>query len=393
MNNILEIPKNSLLEPWCDSLNITEIPRSYQIFAALSMVGGLIGRKMYVDQMKFRIYPNISVMFIGPSGIGKDTIINQMTRAIREVYGGNTLRLIEGKTIEYVHQQLLGLSSPAQAWILAPELTAFLGGKDYQKSLVQDITNLLSTNEILDVSVKSEDRKIIEPTASILAGSTAEWLHKAMPDGSMEGGFIPRFIVVFEEYAARHVAWIKYSLTKNEKQAAEYAHAHFMKELKALHNGLPKDKRHEMRPDGAAQEMYEDWYCHRFERYPPTIREYANRSRDHVLRVALVASVLEGKTYLSETAMEFAIQAIDYSANRVEYVIRPVTKEARIAEMIKRLLPLSQQNLLRALAKSFTREEVLKSVRLMNQTGEVVSDGDTLVYRDLELDAPRKEGE
>lgn len=366
----MKIPANSLLEPWCDSLSVTEVPRSYAIFGALSLVGGIIGRRLYVDQLKFRIYPNISVMFIGPSGIGKDTIINQIRGAAKELGLGK--RMLEGKTIEFVHEQLVGMGRPAQAWVLAPELTAFLGGKDYQKSLVQDITNLLSTNESLDCSVSSKpDRVIIEPTVSLLAGSTAEWLHKAMPDGSMEGGFVPRFVVLFEEYAARHVAWIKYSLSKKELDEANYAHAHFMKEIARIKDTLPREG-HEMIPDGEAMELYEDWYVSRFDRYVPMIREYANRSRDHVLRIALVASVLEGKTYLSGSAMQFAIDMIDYSAGRVELVIRPVTKETRIAEMVKRIMPMAQEEAIQTLNKSFTREDVLKVIAIMQKSGELV---------------------
>jgi energy-coupling factor transporter ATP-binding protein EcfA2 len=375
----VQILPKSLLEPWCDSLNITEIPRSYQVLAGLSLVGGIIGRSMHIDQLKFKIYPNISCLFIGPSGIGKDTIINQLTRAVREV--DLEYRLIEAKTIEHVQGKLASMTAPAQAWLLAPELTAFLGGKDYQKSLVQDITNLLSTNDVLDASVASLPNRIIrQPTVSMLAGSTAEWLHKAMPDGSMEGGFIPRFMVMYEEYTPRHVAWIKYSLSKKEKEAAAFAHSHFMKELKRIKESIPKES-HEMVPDGEARELYEEWYGSRFERYVPMIREYANRCRDHVLRVALVASVMEGNTYISGSAMQYAIDLVDYSADRVETVIRPVTKEFRIAEMIKRLLPRKPEELIRMLTKSFTREDVLRVKEVMFKAGEVAIDKEgTLQY-------------
>ncbi len=380
----MNIPKNSLLEPWCDSLSITEIPVSYQIFGALSLVGGIIGRKLYIDQMRFKIYPNISVMFIGPSGVGKDTIINQITRAGKAVVGKD--KFIEGKTIEFVQDQLAKMGKPAQAWILAPELTAFLGGKDYQKSLVQDITNLLSTNDILDASVSSKDRIIYEPTVSLLAGSTAEWLHKAMPDGSMEGGFVPRFVVVFEEYSPRHVAWIKYGLSKKERAQAENGYSHFMKEIHKIKASLPAVA-HEMTPDGEAMDLYEEWYISRFDRYVPMIREYANRCRDHVLRIAMVASVMEGKPYLTGSAMQFAIEMVDYSASRVELVIKPITKEFRIGEMVKRILvkPINMEQTVKILAKSFTREEVLKVLAIMQKAGEVKHDmHGNLVYSQIE---------
>jgi hypothetical protein len=380
MNSAI-LPKESVFHAWVQSLSITEIPVSYQVFGGLSLMGGLLARDAYFDQEKFKVYPNISLLLVGPSGIGKDSMINQMTQVVRGVLGPTTSRILEGKTVELAFEQLAKLEKPAWAYLLAPEITAFLGGRDYQKSMVQDITNLLSNNEILDTSTGGKQRIIYQPTISMLAGSTAEWLHKAMPDGSMEGGFIPRFVVVFEEYASRHVPLIKHDLSRRELMESKRLQDLFIVDLVTAIDRVRARAPLDIVPDGDAKELYRDWYINRFNRYSPNIREYANRCRDQVLRFAMLIALSCKRHYISGEDMTSSIALTDYIANRVELAIRPVTREERIAEAIRQMLPASTLAVSERLAKSFTRDEIHRTLMAMQRTGEVGREHDRAEWR------------
>lgn len=370
MNSLL-LPRNSIFHHWVNSLSITEVPVSYQVFGGFALLGGLLARNCYFDQEKFKVYPNLSTLFVGPSGIGKDTIINQVTQVVRTALGSTTPRIIEGKTVEMAFDLLAKLDKPAAAFLLAPEITAFLGGRDYQKSMVQDITNLLSNNEILDTSTATKPRIIQQPTISMLAGSTAEWLHKAMPDGSMEGGFIPRFVVIFEEYSSRHVPMIKYDLSQKELRESKRLQELFTVELLRVVEQVKAKTPLNIIPDGEAKVLYREWYINRFDRYSPNIREYANRCRDQVLRFSMLIALSCGRVYISGEDMECAVALTDYIANRVELAIRPVSREERIADAIRRMLPASTQSISERLAKSFTRDELHRTLVAMQRTGEL----------------------
>jgi hypothetical protein len=358
------LPPDSGLHQWTNSLSITELPFSYQVVTGLALVGGLLSRNFWVDQEKFKIYPNMNVLLVGPSGIGKDIASNQAIKVVREVIGKHTERIIEGKTIELVFGRMADLVPPAQAFILAPELTAFLGGKDYQKSMVQDLTNLLSSNDVLDVSIRSEQRLIQQPTVTMLAGTTAEWLQKAMPEGSMEGGFIPRFIIVNESYNDRMIPLIKHSLSKAEREAAAEQASMFTDLVKFVYEDF-KQRPRECSLTYNAKQLYSEWYFTRFERFSPAIREYANRSRDQVLRIAMNSAVLRGHSFMDATDVRFAIAFIDYAAKGIEAALRPVPKATRLAEMIEACLPCNTKQLILRLRKSFTQEEILRGVELL----------------------------
>jgi energy-coupling factor transporter ATP-binding protein EcfA2 len=313
------IPQDSILHHWVSYLSITELPLSYQILCGLSGIGCLLKRNLYLDDLEFRVYPNLSVMLVGPSGIGKDVIINATAKVIREVGG---VEAISGRTMEYVKQRLVEIGDPAVAYLTASELTAFLGGKDYQKSMVQELTDLLSTNDYMDVSTKGDGtRYILRPTVTMHAGTTDSWLLKAMPDGALDGGFLPRFVVICEEYGNRYVPWVKFSLTAAERVEAKAHRETFVNEVKEIAASFAGRPR-EIIPNLDAQDYYTNWYCNRFKYFSEVVRPYANRSRSHMHRLAMLMAVSRHHNYMEEVDYVFAKAVMEYIAASIDRVAR-----------------------------------------------------------------------
>jgi len=260
----------------------------------------------------------MSLLLVGPSGIGKD-IAMDAARKIVEAVG--TVPVISGKTIEYIKQELLMAGDPACCFTPANELTAFLGGKDYQKSMVQELTDLLSTGSKCDVSTKSEGKKyIMHPTVTIQAGSTAEWLHKAMPENSSEGGFLPRFVVICESYGKKHIPFVKYSVDLQLRRKAELARGIF---LEAINDIAYNMRSGEIYPTADAMEFYTNWYHNRFSYFSPAVVAYANRSRDHLHRVAMLMAVSRKHTWLEEVDYRFGAAIMELVAENIEEAIKP----------------------------------------------------------------------
>lgn len=319
------MPKDSLLWLWLESLHVTENPVSYQVLAGLSAIGALLKRSIYVDQRKWRVYPNLSVLFIGPSGIGKDTIIGECEKLIHAVDGALQLN---GDTIEYLKDELSKIAEPAAAYLPVKELTAFMGSKDYQKGIAQALTDLLSTNEKVVLGTKSEGRKvIIRPTITMHAGSTADWLRN-LPEDSLGGGFLPRFVIICEDFPSRHVAWVKYDHSVMTTRAAEAAGAEFVEQVKALVSRfggvvLRKNER-EMTPTLGAEQYYRNWYANRFSYFSPNVQAYANRSRDQMHKLAMLMAVSRQHGYLEEVDYVFASAVMDCVASGLDNVVAPM---------------------------------------------------------------------
>ena len=195
------IPEDSLLHSWLDKWSHSEVFISWQILTGLAIIGVILRRNVCsLEGSVGRIWPNTSVLLVGPSGSGKDTIINPSCNLLDALQA----QYVVGRTLEAVKESLTQMGDPAIGYINASELADFLGCKDYQAGLVQTLTDILSGNkEEIDVSLKSDivkgiSRKIYNPTLTMFAGSTAEWLQNMMPDGTMDGGFLPRFVIAAE---------------------------------------------------------------------------------------------------------------------------------------------------------------------------------------------------
>lgn len=324
------IPQDSVLNLWLKSLNITEVPISYQVLIGLSSIGALLKRSVYVDQVEWRVYPNLSVLLVGPSGIGKDVVINKGAKLVDSI--SPELHL-GGTTIEFIKDELCKRPDPAVGYVPVQEFGAFLGGKDYQKGIAKELTDLLSTGERVVIGTKSESRRvIIRPTLTIQGGSTVEWLAE-LPDGSLSGGFLPRFVIVCEEYGRKQIAWVKYDNDYETREGAIKANAKFVEAVRELVGRFSTDQirehEREMTPTQEAIDYYRNWYYNRFGYFLPSAKAYANRSRDQMHRLAMLMAVTRFHGYLEVVDYEFAARIMAYVGKGIDSVVMPMLVAGR----------------------------------------------------------------
>lgn len=388
-----QIPKDSILHHWIKTLSVTEVPTSYQISVGISTIGALLKRNIYIDQHSspddgWNVYPNQSVMLVGPSGIGKDTCINYAIKTIRKhkLPGDKPLiPIIGGRTMESFYQQLYSLKTdPACGYVPAKELSSFFGSRDYQSGMVQDMTDLLSSPDEKDISTKGDlaflgTPKIIPaPTLTMHAGTTEEWLHKAMPDGTMEGGFLGRFLIIVEQFGGKHVPLIK-DLTKQELLDQSIASDSWQYGLMDIIANCTSVG--EMTLLIEAKDLYTNWYWNRFQRFSKSVLPYANRSRDTVLRLAMLMAVSRMHfNWIEDIDIQFGIDMLDFVSKGITEALLPPTIEAQAAKEILKLCPTTWKTVLQTLGRKFkVRDLESGKVLLMGQGAIKMVEGDRYV--------------
>lgn len=366
------IPKDSILVDWMASNSLTEPPLSFTLLTGLSSIGACLSRNVWVDQVKWKIYANLSVLLVGPSGCGKDTAIDESEKIIDEV---GTIAKIGGRTIETMFEQLFKLGDPAAAWVAAPELGAFIGKKDYQSSMVQDFTDLLSTKAYKDISTNSKGiRKITRPTLSIQAGTTQDWLHKSLPPDAMDGGFLPRFVIISEDYTKNKIPWIKFSNPKEDLREAKLAEERFFSNIKQIVNKFYGEYSGEIVPTNEAIDEYTNYYYNRSKYFSPLTQAYAHRSRDQVLRIALISAVCCSRNYISIEDVKFGIKVIEFVGSKLDGVIFPPTIEAQISNEIFKILPLTMNELSKILVPKFGSKNLTTTCQYLISSGQLKRD-------------------
>lgn len=362
------IPKDSCICRWLEAMAITEVPISYQVVTGLAIIGAVLKRNVYINQELWRVHPNLSLLLIGPSGIGKDTVIDQAVEMLERI---GSPEIVSGRTIEMVYEQMLQIGDPACCVIPAREVSVFFGQKDYQKGMVQELTDLLSTGGSVDVSIKGTGkRKILRPTVTMLAGSTLEWLHRAMPEGSLEGGLWPRFLIVNEAYGSRYVPLIKHSLSKHERDAAVGGLRKFeilVERIKKKYSAAPR----EIMILKAAQDLYTNWYINRLDYFSPMVRPYANRSRDQVLRVAMISAISRGLPYVEEADMQVGIEVLGEVARTLDSAVQPASQESRICDDVLKMLPEVPKKIMVALGRKYSLRYIKEAMAFLVETDQI----------------------
>ena len=348
-----ELIPNGLLKSWVESRRILETPVGFDLAVGISAIGACLRRNVWIDQIQFKVYPNISVLLVGPSGIGKDTAINGVASLLQGNVG-----VIGGRTAETIVTTMMGLGDPACAVLLAKELSEFFGPKEYQQGMLETITELLSTGDSYNASLKSNPNAIVQrPTLTVMGGSTKDWLHKAMPPEAMTGGFYPRFLIVYEEQGKRHVPWVEFDTNENELRAAEAARNSFYQGLQSV----VMANFGKMTPSDSAKEIYRQFYVERRQYFSPNSEAYAHRCRDTVLRIAMVSAVSRMSSVIEDTDMNFAVEIIKYVGKNLDNAMAPPTLHNRIAMDIIRMLPATRQFLFREMEKKYDMNQVKKA--------------------------------
>lgn len=375
-----DIPQDSLLVPWLKYLQITEVPFSYSVAGGLSAIGALLRRNRWVDQHEWRVYPNQSVMFIGPSGVGKDTIINRIQRTIEASEYLSRVPILGGTTLESIQERLKDLPRPAAAYIPAPEMTAFFGKADYQANMLTGITNLLSNGTKIDITTKGALRPqnghqgqpqiIWEPTITMHAGSTVEWLHKGMPDGTLEGGFMGRFLIVIEELGSRFIPLVKRDKTRQELDEIKGHLKTWQDGVEALVKACARPR--ELILYEEAEHLYSNWYYNRFKYFSKAVLPYANRSRDMVLRLAMLMALSRGHhRWIEGEDVKFGINLMHEVAQKIDKVVLPPTKEAVIGMKILEILPATRGEMYANLGMRYETRMIEEAIKMLLASGRV----------------------
>lgn len=387
------------MESWSN----TEIYPSWQIATGLAIYGAVLRRNVgFCLGMADYIWPNMPTLLVGPSGEGKDTIIRPAVKIIENAseWAGVDVNVIPGRTIEAIKTAMCNIAEdPTCGVIVAGELSALLGQKDYQQGIVTDLTDILSAGDYVDISLKADvmkdkaekskkerkGKRIPHPTITMFAGSTRDWLLTMLPEGSLEGGFLPRFVIVPEE--SKKDAGIKPIANPNRMPgprreriaavrkefethvtmtAAFYAESFAAQNTEREHRKNidpddPKNKLpgpvefHELEgEDGDAAAWYENWYANRHGIFGANLHAYANRSALLIRKLAMLMAITRGhKNWIEVSDYQFADQFIRWAGSKLEGSVIPQAREVVAGRRILGMLPATEAKILNEYAGKF----------------------------------------
>jgi hypothetical protein len=374
------------LKAYMEYATFSETPFNMLFWAGVSAVAGALQRKVFIDQGRYKIYPNFFIVFVADAGvIQKSTTINTAMNLLKKVPDINfapNATTWEGfiKFMEEAHQAdgELSLESAntktSAVTISASELSTFLDPQN--KSMLSALTQLWDCEDVFVKLTKfSGTEQIEQPCVNLIGGTTPSWMRDSFDRWSREGGFVSRTIFIFGDKKRQLVAFPKRHRQVNEDEVKRKLVA----DLVAI-----QQIRGEFVLDPEVYELGEAWYEKHYEltQRPDYVESsgFKDRKQTHILKLAMVLSAAKRNTgRITKEDWAEAVGLIDeaeadfpraFASTEERGELRPFYE---LEAAIKKHGEIDKQKLLSRYTSKFTLREMQAALDSLRASGKVES--------------------
>jgi hypothetical protein len=313
--NILARMLKNWLAAYGEYTEVSEAPYTFDFWTGVATIGGALRRQVYIDEVKFKIYPNFYIFFVAPPGVAtKSTTLGVGMRLLRQVEGitmGPSSMTWQGLTKGLAEaRQLYPMSDPSTTDPLAmdympqscivcevSELGTFLDMQNGE--LVSNLIDLWDGKDVPWERWLSTQAitKIENPLISIVGATTPDWLENNFGQSAIGGGLASRIVFVYGDTKRRFIPYISDLVENRQNAEREKALVHDLREIAKLKGPLTITR--EAR--NMVGQWYEDHWTKPVEHISgPKFAGYRARKFVHLHKLAMVLSVSQSDSLVIE---------------------------------------------------------------------------------------------
>ena len=185
----------------------SEAPLSYRTWVGLSVIAASLQRKCWC-KIEGKVFPNMFVVLVGPSGVRKGTAMDPGQAILRaaKIKLASTTVTREGliRSLSKSEKMIPGQDfiNHSSLTVFSKEFTVFLGYQNLQ--LIADLCDLYDCDEQWEYGVKTEELQdvITNVWLNIIGATTPDSLVSSIPKNIIGGGLTSRMILVYEDKEA-----------------------------------------------------------------------------------------------------------------------------------------------------------------------------------------------
>ncbi len=295
-----------------------ETPISYMYWSMMACISAVAANNYTLRTLKGNLlyYPNLYIILMGESGLGKGFPINLAKRLVQET---KATRVIAGRSsIQAIVKELATTRSESGKPIMT-DSRGFIVNGELSTALIQDPSALTILTDLFDSAYNKEwinmlkgdgMEKLKFPYITCLFGSSPSHFYDSIPQPNIEGGYIGRNLMIYEEQRAKNL-----DLLDNEKESID--------DDKFIQTIVPKFVPHLQKiaankarliPTEPARALFNSWRKQWRENQKNYTDKtgFVNRVPDHTLKVAmcLALSRYEHNENIEESDINEAIQNV-----------------------------------------------------------------------------------
>ena len=288
------IVSGSWIQDLIEDNQAVETPTSWIYWSAVFVISSAAANAYTLRTIKgnYLYYPNLYIMLLGESGLGKGFPVNLAKRLLQEA---DITRVIAGRSsIQAIIKEGSTSRSRDGKPIIVDSRMAIVNG-ELSSAIIGDPQALEILTDLFDRSYHDKGwvnllkgdgaEKLKDPYVTCLFGSSPAHFYNSIPHHNIEGGYIARNLIVYEEKRSKDV-----DLLDSEEESIE--------EDKFTNYIIPKYIPHLVKigaskarlyPNESARKLYNTWR----REWRATQKQYndktgfINRVPDHALKVAM----------------------------------------------------------------------------------------------------------
>jgi energy-coupling factor transporter ATP-binding protein EcfA2 len=364
----------------------TDIPDTFIIWSALSLVGAALKNNVYFQIGTYTLYPNMFIVLVGPPGVGKGASMNILEQMITDTKPNqvvNTLsdRITAERIIERIsdgwstapqlkNMQLVLGKNDHNCLLFSSEIRVLLGASDWMLEFLEEAWSKTT----YEYQTKNKGNVAIDNMCcSLLAASVPDFLRNVNREAHMviTGGFSSRCLFIYAENPSKDLPFPE-PLKKNLKSKALYDNLVLdLQEIGTL--------RGEFVIDTGARLRFEAFL--RLNRAASSkddseaVANFRARIKAHILKLAMIFSVSrDNSLHISDMDMVNAIAEIQKILVSLTKLFRGAGEgmdaavTARVQDFIEKYGRVSKKEIFKALHRHLNSPEALDRILYVLET-------------------------
>ena len=318
--------REGFLESYLKYTDYLETPKDFNRWVAISILATALGRKIWMRKGDMKLYPNLYVVLVGPSAIGKGIALGAgkevLTSALMKAVAVCAQKITTEALINFLMQvRERPEIKRCETFICVPEFATFIGKCKNDPSLLHTLTHYWDSLDKDEYTTLARGTETLnEICINMLAGSTPEWIKNSLPEDSIGGGFLSRLLLI----------------NRFDGVTPNPFHTMKMDELEAKENckdDLVQINRitGEYSWEKDSMDFYAEWYCTTLEHEKKSsghnMEGYYGRKAAFVQKVAMISSAMYSDNKLiSQGDLQFALRLLKENEHYAEMVVKSMAQ-------------------------------------------------------------------
>ncbi len=284
---------------WVDALSNehknVETPSSWIWWSLVSCISAAAGNNYHLTTLSGKLvyYPNLYIMLLGESGLGKGYPVNLAKRLVSEA---NVTRVIAGRSsIQAIIKELATTRtvegktpiSDSRGFIINGELSTAIIADPDALTILTDLYDG-NYNKVWTNLLKGDGpEKLKNPYITALFGSSPAHFYDSIPQANIEGGYIGRNLIIYEEKRSQDLDLLDNSSDKDD-MFESYIAPKYVPHLVDIGS-----KKGPIIPNEDARNKFNDWRRKWRASQGADKTGFFNRVPDHVLKLSMCLSLAE----------------------------------------------------------------------------------------------------